>query len=191
MPQYLEALQAYGLDITESPPPRVQKEGWRERNALEEAHRLTGVAYMGLVDMLGVDAEDVENQMRERNGHGNTVTRKRLEEVYLGGKIRAIESLVPEQLRPLRLIGCIGLGLLRLQCPDNNGTAQERLRFVQVLATRDHAALYLFTNHPKAFDGNAVLADELREQHMQQLDPKVLAKVVNGQNGSKQRRRKK
>lgn len=146
---------------------------------------------MGLVDMLGVDAKDVEDQMKKRDGHGNTVTRKEFEEIYLGGKIRAIESLVPGPLRPLRPIGCIGLGLLRLHCPDNNGTAQERLKFVQVLATRDHAALYLFTNYPKAFDGNAVLADELREQHMQQLDPKVLAKVVNGQNGNKQRRRKK
>lgn len=186
MGEYYRALQTYGLDVDE-PPSHAEVEGWREMRAKEKGNEMLSIAYLGLASTLRVGWERLQQQTERKR---EKASRKALDE-QIDGKRRALESLIPQDLWPLTPIGIIGLGTLKITCSDNNGAAQERLGVVQILCQYDPAAMYLFANYPNAFDGNAAVADELREQHMQQLDPKVLAKVVNGQNGNKQRRRKK
>ena len=127
------------------------KDRWREARAREQIYRLSGIAYLGVLPLLGIDGNlDIVKVLAFSNL--KTGNRKQLMDRAIEARLACVDSLCVDKIFPdLQLIGLTGLGLLKSLDPNKRDVSQWREDVIEILAKKDRKAHELCLEYPEIF----------------------------------------
>ena len=127
------------------------KDTWGEARAREQIYRLSGIAYLGALPLLGIDGNlDIVKVLVSFNL--KTGNRKQLMDRAIEARLACVDSLCADKNFPdLQLIGLAGLGLLKSLDPNKRDISQWREEVVKILAEKDRKAHELCLEYPEIF----------------------------------------